>query len=117
MEGWYTFEELQVTGGGSVTASSSSVLLLSLELSDAKVYGLEVRAPLGTASHFCEVVVLRLSAIATVVLKLIDALLRSDAVLRVDILLKVDTLLRGDAFLMGWEVAEGGSVTQVERLE
>ena len=31
-----------------------SLLLASLELSDTHVYELEVRAFLGTASHFCE---------------------------------------------------------------
>jgi len=36
--------------------SSSSLLLLSLELSDTKVYEPQIRAFLGTASHFCEVV-------------------------------------------------------------
>jgi len=35
--------------------SSSSLLLSSLELSDTKVYGPEMRTLLGTASHFCEV--------------------------------------------------------------
>jgi len=34
---------------------SSSLLLSSLELSDTKVYGHEIRARLGTAAHFCEV--------------------------------------------------------------
>ena len=34
---------------------SSSLLLSSLELRDAKVYEPEMRALLGTASHFCEV--------------------------------------------------------------
>ena len=38
----------------------SSVLLSSLELSDTKVYEPQTRALLGTASHFCEVVVLKL---------------------------------------------------------
>ena len=38
----------------------SSFLLASLELSDTKVYEPEIRALLGTASHFCEVVVLEL---------------------------------------------------------
>ena len=42
--------------------SSSSLLLSSLELSDTKVYAPQIRALLGTASHFCEVVVLRLRA-------------------------------------------------------
>jgi hypothetical protein len=36
----------------------SSLLPMSLELSDAKVYEPEMRALLGTASQFCEVVVL-----------------------------------------------------------
>jgi len=35
---------------------SSSLLLSSLELSDAKVYEPSIRARLGTAAHFCEVV-------------------------------------------------------------
>ena len=38
----------------------SSLLLSSLELSDTKVYEPEIGALLGTASHFCEVVVLKL---------------------------------------------------------
>jgi len=36
-----------------VCLSSSSLLLSSLELSDAKVYEPEMRALRGTASHFC----------------------------------------------------------------
>ena len=36
---------------------SSSVLLSNLESSDIKVYGPEIRALLGTASQFCEAVV------------------------------------------------------------
>jgi len=43
-----------------VAWSSSSLLLSNLELSDTKVYESEIRALLGTASHFCEVVVLKL---------------------------------------------------------
>ena len=39
--------------------SLSSSLLSSLELSDANVYGPQIRARLGTASHFCEVVILK----------------------------------------------------------
>ena len=39
--------------------SSSSVLLSSLELSDAEVYEPSIRALLGTASPFCEAVVLK----------------------------------------------------------
>ena len=38
---------------------SSFLLLSSLELSDTKVYEPYIRALLGTASHFCEVVVLK----------------------------------------------------------
>ena len=41
--------------------SSSSLLLSSLESSDTKVYEPSLRARLGTASHFCEVVVLEFS--------------------------------------------------------
>ena len=41
-------------------SSSSSLLLSSLELSDTKVYAPEIRALLGTASHFCEIGVLKL---------------------------------------------------------
>ena len=40
--------------------ASSSLLLSSLELSDTKVHEPSIRALLGTASHFCEVVVLTL---------------------------------------------------------
>ena len=40
--------------------SSSSLLLSSIELSDTQVYEPYIRARLGTASHFCEVVVLKL---------------------------------------------------------
>ena len=36
----------------------SSLLLSSLELSDTKVFEPSIRALLGTAAHFCEVVVL-----------------------------------------------------------
>jgi len=47
---------------GSITWSRaffffSSLLLSSLELSDTKVYKPEIRARLGTAAHFCEVVI------------------------------------------------------------
>jgi len=38
----------------------SYLLLPSLELSDTKVYEPQTRALLGTASHFCEVAVLKL---------------------------------------------------------
>jgi len=36
--------------------ASSSLLLASLELSDTQVYDPSIRARLGTAAHFCEVV-------------------------------------------------------------
>jgi len=42
-----------------VIPSSSSLLLSSLELSDTQVCEPKIRALLGTASHFCEVVVLK----------------------------------------------------------
>ena len=45
---------------GEEGSTSSSLLLLSLKLSDTKVYEPQIRALLGTAPHFCEVVVLRL---------------------------------------------------------
>ena len=45
---------------GPGTPSSSSLLLSSLELSDTTIYEPYMRALLGTASHFCEVVVLKL---------------------------------------------------------
>ena len=38
-------------------AQSSSLLLSSLELSGTKVYEPKIRALLGTAAHFCQVVV------------------------------------------------------------
>ena len=41
----------------------SSLLLSSLELSDTQVYEPFIQALLGTASHFCEVVVLKLTMI------------------------------------------------------
>ena len=40
-------------------SSSSSLLLSSLELSDTTIYERLIRALLGTASHFCLVVVLK----------------------------------------------------------
>jgi len=40
---------------------SSSLLLSGLELSDTQVYEPQIRALLGTAPHFCEVVVLKLN--------------------------------------------------------
>ena len=49
------------TRGGTtpILLSSSSLLLSSLGLSDAQVDEPYIRALLGTASHFCEVVVLK----------------------------------------------------------
>ena len=41
----------------------SSVLLLSLELSDTQVCEPSIRALPGDASHFCEAVVLKLAAV------------------------------------------------------
>ena len=48
--------------GKQKTSSSFSLSLSSLELSYTKVYEPQIRALLGTASHFCEVVVHRLQA-------------------------------------------------------
>ena len=45
-----------------LSSSSSAVLLSSLVLSDTKVYEPYTRARLGTAAHFCEVVVLKLTS-------------------------------------------------------
>ena len=50
---------VQVAHTPNAVSSSSSLLLSSLELSDTKVYEPEIRARLGTAAHFCKVVVLR----------------------------------------------------------
>ena len=49
---------LRGSGWGGEGCASSSLSLSSLEMSDAKVYEPSIRALLGTASHFCEVVVL-----------------------------------------------------------
>ena len=46
-----------------LTDPSSSLLLSSLELSDTKVYALQIRARLGTAAHLCKVVVLKLRTV------------------------------------------------------
>jgi len=43
--------------------SSSSLLLSSLELSDTQVCEPQIRALLGAAAHFCEVVVLKLRTV------------------------------------------------------
>ena len=43
---------------------SYSLLLSSLDLSDKKVHEPKIRALLGTAAHFCEVVVLKLRTAA-----------------------------------------------------
>jgi len=50
-------------GSGSRAGSSSSLLLSSLQLSDTTIYEPSVRALLGTASHFCPVVVLKLRTV------------------------------------------------------
>jgi len=50
----------RLEAGGKARAFSSYLLLSSLEWSDAKVYEPSIRARLGTAAHFCEVVVLKL---------------------------------------------------------
>jgi len=44
---------LRRAGRARADASSSSLLLSSLELSDTQVYEPYIRALLGTASHFC----------------------------------------------------------------
>jgi len=44
----------------TISSISSSLLLSSLELSDTNVYEPQIRARLGTAAPFCEVVVLKL---------------------------------------------------------
>jgi len=49
--------------GAHITSSSSSVLLSSLQLSDTQVYEPQIQALLGTASHFCEVFVLKLRTV------------------------------------------------------
>ena len=51
-------------GMGKPSSSSSSSLLSSLELSGTHVYEPYIRALLGTASHFCELVVLKLGTCA-----------------------------------------------------
>ena len=48
------------TRGSARYSPLLSLLLSSLELSDTQVYEPKIRALLGTASHFCEVVVLKL---------------------------------------------------------
>ena len=45
------------------SSSSSSSLLSSPEMSDAKVYAPSIRARLGTTAHFCEVAVLKLRTV------------------------------------------------------
>jgi len=61
----------------------SSLLLSSLELSDTKVLSLKLRALLGTASHFCEVVVLKSRTVPNARLNLWDTVPHS---LRADLL-------------------------------
>ena len=53
------FRVEQFSGSG-LQVSSSSLLLSSPELSDTKVYDPQIRALLGTASHFFKVVLLKL---------------------------------------------------------
>ena len=48
------------------STSSPSLLLWSLEFSDTIIYEPEIRALLGTASHFCEAVALRAVPLGTV---------------------------------------------------
>ena len=48
-----------------MAALLSFYLLLSVELSDTQVYEPYTRALLGTASYFCEVLVLKLRRVAT----------------------------------------------------
>jgi len=55
-----TFLVLWVLMGLVAGQVSSFLLLSSLELSDTQVYEPYIRALLGTDSHFCEVVVLKL---------------------------------------------------------
>jgi len=45
------------------SSSLSSLLLSRLELSDTKAYEPQIRALLGTASHFCRVIVLKLRTV------------------------------------------------------
>ena len=54
------YETSSATSSAAPVFSSSSLLLASLVLSDTKVYEPYIRALLGTASHSCEVVVLKL---------------------------------------------------------
>ena len=53
----------QIETLAGVDVSSSSVLLSSLELSDTTTYEPEIRALLGTAPHFCSVIVLKLTGV------------------------------------------------------
>ena len=52
-------------GASHATSSLSSLLLSSLELSDTTIYEPQIRALFGTASHFCQVVVLKLGSVRT----------------------------------------------------
>jgi len=55
---------LGIRPGMQIQVNSSSYLLLSsLELSDTTIYEPQIRALLGTASHFCQVVVLKLRTV------------------------------------------------------
>ena len=55
---------LSLTRAHNPGESSSSVLLSSLELSDTQVCEPSIRARLGTAAHFCEVAVLKLTLVS-----------------------------------------------------
>jgi hypothetical protein len=57
---WYTCSRAGLKLGAIF---SSSLLLSSLEVSDTQVYAPEIRALLGTASHFCETFVLKLRTV------------------------------------------------------
>ena len=54
------FTLFPIPSQAGVLSSSLSLSLSSLELSDTKVYAPYIRARLGTAAHFCEVVVVTL---------------------------------------------------------
>jgi len=56
-------DEYRFLHGCQVSSFSFLLLLSSQELSDTHVYEPEIRAFLGTASHFCEVVVLKLPGV------------------------------------------------------
>ena len=53
------YVDVEIGKSNEIHLSFSSLLLSSLELSDAKVYELSIRALLGIALHFCEVIILK----------------------------------------------------------